>query len=97
MYALVLIRYRVPIEKVAAVTDEHRAYLRGLQAQGTVLAAGPFDPRNGGALLVRVPDDDANAALDKVRDGDPFWRNGIASYELINWKVGLGKDQLDRL
>ena len=37
MYALAIIRYRVPIEEVVKVTDEHRAYLRELKQKGTVL------------------------------------------------------------
>ena len=55
MYGLILIRYRLPMEEVAKVTDEHRSYLRDLKADGTLIASGPMDPRSGGALLVRVP------------------------------------------
>ena len=58
MYGLVLIRYRLPLDDVIAATDEHRVYLRELKAKGVLLAAGPFDPRTGGALLLRVPDGD---------------------------------------
>ena len=97
MYALAILRYRKPLEEIAKVTDEHRAYLRTLQAEGTVLASGPFDPRMGGALLLRVPDADPQGALDRVRDGDPFTRSGVAQYELIVWNVVLGKESLDRL
>ena len=97
MYALAILRYRQPLEEIAKVTDEHRAYLRQLQAAGTLLASGPFDPRTGGALLLRVPDDDVHAALNRVRDGDPFTRTGMAQYELIPWNVLIGKEDLDRL
>ena len=97
MYALVLIRYRVPLEEVAKVTDEHRAYLRELKQQGTLLASGPLDPRTGGALLLRVPDADSRAALDRVRNGDPFWKNGLANYELMLWAPVIGKEALDQL
>lgn len=96
MYALVLIRYRRPIEEVAAATDDHRTYLRTLQARGILLASGPFDPRSGGALLLRLPADDP-AALDRIRDDDPFWQRGLANYELLRWNPVLGTDGLDRL
>jgi uncharacterized protein YciI len=76
MYALAIIRYRRPLEVVIAATDEHRAYLRELRSQGILLASGPFDPRTGGALLLRVPDDDVQGALDRVRDGDPVHADG---------------------
>ena len=76
MYGLVLIRYRLPLEEVVKATEEHRAYLRELKAKGMLLAAGPFDPRTGGALLVRVPTESAQEALTAVRDGDPFFTQG---------------------
>ena len=97
MYAIALLRYRRPLDEVLTVVDEHRAYLRDLQAQGLLLASGPMDPRVGGALLLRVPDDDVHAALDRIRDGDPYTRTGMAQYELIPWAVVTGKDTLDRL
>ncbi|MBF5042376.1 hypothetical protein FGE12_08185 [Aggregicoccus sp. 17bor-14] len=97
MYALALLRYRRPLEEVLLVVDEHRAYLRGLAEKGLLLASGPFDPRSGGALLLRVPDGDVQASLDRIRDGDPFTLRGIAQYELLPWAPTIGKDALDRL
>jgi uncharacterized protein YciI len=97
MYALAILRYRRPLEEVLTVIDAHRAYLRGLKAQGLLLASGPFDPRSGGGLLLRVPDDDVQGALDRIRDGDPFTRTGVAQYELLPWAPVIGKEGLDRL
>ena len=97
MYALAIIRYRRPLDEVLTVVDEHRAYLRALQEVGVVLASGPFDPRSGGAILLRVPDDDVQGALDRVRDGDPFTRMGMAQYELLPWAPTIGREALDRL
>ncbi|MBA3270546.1 MAG: hypothetical protein H0T71_08525 [Acidobacteria bacterium] len=97
MYAIVIVRYRQPIEEVIKVQEPHRAYLRQLKADGTLLAAGPMDPRFGGMFLLRVPDDNARAALDAVRDNDPFYAAGVAQYELIPWNLVIGKDELDRL
>ena len=97
MYALAIIRYRLPLDEVLPHVEEHRAYLRELNAQGTLLAAGPFNPRSGGALVLRVPDDDAHAALDRIRDGDPFTQRGVAQYELLPWAPVIGVEGLDRL
>ena len=97
MYAIALIRYRRPIEDVLAVQEPHRAYLRTLQDAGTLLAAGPHDPRFGGVLLLRVPDGDAQAALDAVRDADPYYQAGVVQYELIRWNVVIGKERLDAI
>ena len=97
MYALAILRYRKPLEEVLKHVDPHRAYLRGLQEQGLLLASGPLDPRNGGALLLRVPDDDVQKALDRIRDNDPFTLVGVAQYELMPWDPGIGREGLDRL
>lgn len=82
---------------VQAATDDHRAYLKTLKDAGTLVASGPFDPRTGGAVLVRVDDASPNAALDRIRDNDPFWQRGIAHYELIPWNVVIGREALDTI
>lgn len=97
MYAIALIRYRRPLDDVLPLQEQHRAYLRGLQEEGILIASGPLDPRSGGALLLRVPDDDVTGALDAVRDGDPYVTFGVAQYELLPWVVGTGRDGLDAL
>lgn len=97
MYALAVIRYRAPIEVIEAATETHRAYLRELKAAGTLVVSGPVVPRTGGVLLLRVPDDNAAAALDAVRDGDPFWKQGLANYELLPWNPVIGREGLDGL
>lgn len=96
-YALAIIRYRKPLEEVLPILEEHRGYLRSLKEKGALLASGPLIPRNGGVLLLRLPDGDVLAALDKVRDGDPYVKAGVAQYELMPWDVGIGREDLDRL
>ena len=96
MYALAVIRYRRPLDEVLTVLDAHRAYLGALKTAGTLVASGPLVPRNGGALLLRVPEDDYLAALDRVRDGDPYVKAGMAQYELLPWDPGIGRADLDR-
>jgi uncharacterized protein YciI len=97
MYAMMLVRYRRPIQEIEAVTEAHRAYLRELKTKGVLLAAGPLDPRYGGMWLLRVQDENPLADLDALRDGDPFHQHGLATYEPLVWKVGTGKDDLDRI
>jgi uncharacterized protein YciI len=97
MYALVIIRYRRPLEEVINVTDAHRAYLRELKGQGLLIASGPFEPRMGGGLLLRVPDGDVQGTLDRVRDNDPYVKSGMAQYEMLVWNPGIGKEELDKL
>jgi uncharacterized protein YciI len=96
-YAIGIIRYRRPMEEVLLHVDAHRAYLRGLHEQGIVLVAGPLSPRNGGALILRLPEGNAEAQLDRIRDNDPYVKAGVAQYELLVWEPGTGREALDKL
>lgn len=97
MYAIALIRYRRPLEEVLTALEPHRAYLRSLKERGLLVASGPFDPRTGGALLLRVPDNAVQGTLDRIRDEDPFISLGLAQYEVWPWAVVLGREELDGL
>jgi uncharacterized protein YciI len=97
MYAIAIVRYRRPLEEVIVHQEPHRAYLRQLKADGTLVAAGPQDPRIGGLFLLRVSDDTPLADLDKIRDDDPFYQQGMAQYELLPWKPVIGKEDLDKI
>ena len=97
MYAIAIIRYRKPLEDVLKHVDAHRAYCQELKQEGLLLASGPLAPRSGGAMLLRVPDDEAQATLDSIRDNDPYTRLGLAQYEMWPWAPALGAENLDRL
>ncbi|MEO7986784.1 MAG: YciI family protein [Gemmatimonadales bacterium] len=77
------------------MTESHRTYLGRLHSEGVLLVSGPLDPRFGGALILRVCDEGALAALDRIRDADPYVQAGVAQYELLPWAPGLGKEKLD--
>ncbi len=97
MYAIAIVRYRRPVEEVIVHQEPHRAYLRQLKADGTLVAAGPLDPRFGGLFLLRVSDATPQADLDTVRDNDPYYLAGVAQYELLPWGPVIGKEDLDRI
>ncbi|MEC3954893.1 YciI family protein [Nocardia sp. CDC153] len=95
MYALVIVRYRLPLEEVdEALREAHREYLRGLKKQGLLIASGPFQPHFGGGFLLRVPDVET---LDRIRDHDPFTEFKIGQYEILVWDVKTGVEDLDRI
>jgi uncharacterized protein YciI len=97
MYALMLVRYRRPLPEIETATEAHRAYLRTLKEQGLLLASGPMDPRTGGMFLLRVQDANPLADLDTIRNNDPFFKAGLATYEPLVWNVVMGKEGLDQL
>src|SRR5262245_20088932 len=97
MYALALIRYRRPIEEVVVPQEGHRAFQRKVKAAGNPVAAGPHDPRFSGMMLLRVPDENSQKALDAIRDSDPYYQNGVVQYEILAWNPVIGKKSLDKL
>lgn len=96
MYALAILRYRRPLDEVVTVQEAHRAYTAELKAMGVIVASGPCVPRTAGVLLLRVPDEGYEAALDRVRDEDPYTRAGMVQYELLPWAPTTGRADLDR-
>ena len=78
---------------MAASRDERRP----VKEQGILGAYGAAPPRNGGMLILRVPDDDIIPSLDRVRDGDPYYQRVLAQYALIPWAPPLGKAALDTI
>lgn len=97
MYAMVIVRYRRPVEEVLVHQEAHRAFQRKLKEEGTILAAGPHEPRFGGMFLVRVPDENPQKALDAIRDADPYYTAGVAQDQLLQWNVVIGKESLDKI
>ena len=79
MYALAIIRYRRPLDDVLVHHPAHREYLQRLKAEGVLVASGPLEPRSGGALLLRVPDDAVDETLNAVRDHDPYTLAGVGA------------------
>jgi len=97
MYAVAIVRYRKPLEIMEQVLADHRAYLKGLQEQGLILVSGPVEPRIGGVVLLKVPDQDYLKVLDGIRDNDPYVKGGIAQYEILPWNPVMGVENLAKL
>ena len=94
MYALVQLRYLVPIERIDQSLAAHRAYLRQLKAERKLVASGPLEPRTAGVFLVRYQ---AEADLDAIIAGDPFHKEQLAAYSIQRWSPTVGKEDLDRI
>lgn len=81
MYVVVL-TYEKPWEEVMRWAPEHRAYALTRYAQGHYLMSGRKPDKSGGVILAQAAD---RAELDAVLQGDPFWREKIACYEVIEF------------
>ncbi len=93
-YAFVALNYQVPLERILQSQDKHRAYLRGLHAEGKLVCSGPFVPRTGGAFLLRVADD---AELRAILAADPFDQEKLVEHTIYNWAPNIGNEGLDAL
>lgn len=79
---LVLLQYVQPFEKVEEFLNEHILFLEMYYKQSKFIFSGRRNPRVGGLILANVRDE---VELMNIINQDPFLRNGIAKYEIINF------------
>lgn len=94
MYAFVHLKYLYPMERISQTVDRHRAYLRELHAAGKMVCSGPFVPRTGGALLLRVADE---AEVQALIAKDPFQLEKLVETTITMWDPNIGREGLDSL
>lgn len=94
MYAFVALKYLAPMERIQQTVERHRAYLRELHAAGKMVCSGPFVPREGGGLLLRIDDSSEIAPL---LAKDPYHVEGLVSDTIYIWDPNIGRDGLDSL
>jgi uncharacterized protein len=71
----------------------HMAYMLGLEAQGKVLAGGPFQQLDGtnsgnGMFILRAADE---AEARQLMAGDPLNRPGLRLHQLSRWQLNVGR------
>ncbi len=84
-----------PVAKPEAfkpVLLEHLDYMIGLEKRGVVFASGPLADRAGpptgrGLTVLRASDAAAARAL---AEADPFYINGVRTFELKEWTIMEG-------
>jgi uncharacterized protein YciI len=94
LYAFVALKYTAPLERILQTVDRHRAYLRELYGQGKLVASGPFVPREGGGLLLRINDPSEIAVL---LAKDPYHLENLCTDTIYVWDPGVGREDLDSL
>jgi uncharacterized protein YciI len=68
--------------------DEHVAHLRALHADGSLVAAGPYEDGTGGAILLSADD---QAAAEKLVSADPYAQHDVTKDRYLRpWKVTVG-------
>jgi uncharacterized protein YciI len=79
---LLISRYLKPLEDVDRWVGEHRAYLAGHYEAGNLLVSGPQEPRTGGVIVTK---DITREQVDAILANDPFVREGISEYQVIEF------------
>jgi uncharacterized protein YciI len=81
---LLLLTYKVPIDQVERVTPAHREFLDQGYREEKLLVSGPRVPRTGGVIVARVK---TREEVDALIHEDPFFKEGIADYEVIEFQA----------
>ena len=81
---VVSLTYRVPQEIVDFHNDAHIEWLQKAFDDGVFIAAGRKVPRTGGLLLSQADRDVLDASLAR----DPFYTNGVADFEVLEFHAG---------
>jgi uncharacterized protein YciI len=81
---LLLLKYKVPIEQVERVVSAHREFLDQGYRQEKLLISGPQVPRTGGVIVARVK---TREEADALMHDDPFFKEGIADYDVIEFQA----------
>jgi len=74
--------YQKPLADVEAHLREHIAFLNTYYEKGIFLASGRKVPREGGIILALAP---TKAAIEAIIEHDPFYIQGVAHYEVIEF------------
>ncbi len=79
---VVSITYKVDLSEVDKYIAEHIESLDKFYEQGNFLASGRKVPRTGGIILAKADDKEA---LNVILAEDPFYKNGLAEYEVTEF------------
>lgn len=80
---IAILTYRKPLEEVDRFLQAHRDYLAEHYAAGDFITSGPQRPRIGGVIMMKA---DSRVAVDTIISQDPFNINGIADYQIVEFK-----------
>lgn len=91
---IVLLRYIKPLSEVDRCVEEHREFLERYYSSGNFLLSGRKEPRTGGVILAKA---ESLAEIESIIQNDPFHREKIANYEIIEFRPSMSTDNLSHL
>lgn len=91
---LILLSYKKPLAQVDLLVAEHRAFLERHYASGQFLLSGRKEPRTGGVILATAG---SRAEIEEIVRGDPFHREAIADYDIVEFLPSMADARLAHL
>ena len=91
---IILLSYLKPMAEVELFLEEHKLFLQRHFARGGFLLAGRKVPRTGGFILGRAP---SLEAMQAIIAEDPFHREGVAAFEIIETAPTMAAPALEFL
>ncbi len=79
---VILLSYIKPLLEVDRFVEEHKKFLERYYASGHFLLSGRREPRTGGIILAKAG---TRAEIENIVLNDPFNREHIAEYEIIEF------------
>lgn len=79
---IILLSYKVENSIVDKYLDEHIEFLKFQYEKGYMITSGRKVPRTGGVILSIV---ESKEKLMKILDQDPFKKNDVATYEIVEF------------
>lgn len=81
-----ILSYHEEISREGQLFAAHKTFVESQVQAGALLCSGPRLDAAGGLMVVYGEDEEATRRL---LDSDPFVADGVATYELYPFKVGL--------
>ncbi len=91
---VILLNYIKPLSEVDRFVGEHRDFLERHYASGHFLLSGRKEPRTGGVILSKA---ETREEIESIVRNDPFNREKIAEYEIIEFLPSMATTHLANL
>ena len=88
---VISLNYLKPLSEVDKFVAEHREFLERHYASGHFLLSGRKEPRVGGIILAKAA---TRTELESIIKNDPFNREKIAEYEIIEFIPSMSTETL---
>lgn len=81
---IIELTYKKDMSFVEKFLEAHRSFLDEQYANGTFIASGPKNPRDGGVILAREME---RSELDRILAMDPFFTEEISNFKITEFAV----------